>query len=222
MNSVIIVAGGSGSRMNMNINKQFIKINEKEVIAHTIDKFYKNEYIDEIILVVKEDEIDYFNKNIINKYGYKNIKVALGGKERQDSVYNGLKIVDKNCDMVLVHDGARPFVSKEIIKKAVTETKKASVIGVRVKDTIKVVNNNEIISTPNRNTLWAIQTPQTFKYDLLKIAYEKAYEENFYGTDDSSLVENLGEKVNIIEGSYENIKITTKEDLNMAYQIIKE
>ncbi len=222
MNSVIIVAGGSGSRMNMNINKQFIKINEKEVIAHTIDKFYKNEYIDEIILVVKEDEIDYFNKNIINKYGYKNIKIALGGKERQDSVYNGLKIVDKNCDMVLVHDGARPFVSKEIIKKAVTETKKASVIGVRVKDTIKVVNNNEIISTPNRNTLWAIQTPQTFKYDLLKIAYEKAYEENFYGTDDSSLVENLGEKVNIIEGSYENIKITTKEDLNMAYQIIKE
>lgn len=222
MNSVIIVAGGSGSRMNMNINKQFIKINEKEVIAHTIDKFYKNEYIDEIILVVKEDEIDYFNKNIINKYGYKNIKIALGGKERQDSVYNGLKIVDKNCDMVLVHDGARPFVSKEIIKKAVTETKKASVIGVRVKDTIKVVNNNEIISTPNRNTLWAIQTPQTFKYDLLKIAYEKAYEENFYGTDDSSLVENLGEKVNIIDGSYENIKITTKEDLNMAYQIIKE
>ena len=222
MNSVIIVAGGSGSRMNMNINKQFIKINEKEVIAHTIDKFYKNEYIDEIILVVKEDEIDYFNKNIINKYGYKNIKIALGGKERQDSVYNGLKIVDKDWDMVLVHDGARPFVSKEIIKKAVTETKKASVIGVRVKDTIKVVNNNEIISTPNRNTLWAIQTPQTFKYDLLKIAYEKAYEENFYGTDDSSLVENLGEKVNIIEGSYENIKITTKEDLNMAYQIIKE
>ncbi len=222
MNSVIIVAGGSGSRMNMNINKQFIKINEKEVIAHTIDKFYKNEYIDEIILVVKEDEIDYFKENIIKKYGYKNIKIALGGKERQDSVYNGLKIVDKNCDMVLVHDGARPFVSKEIIKKAVTETKKASVIGVRVKDTIKVVNNNEIISTPNRNTLWAIQTPQTFKYDLLKIAYKKAYEENFYGTDDSSLVENLGEKVNIIEGSYENIKITTKEDLNMAYQIIKE
>lgn len=222
MNSVIIVAGGSGSRMNMNINKQFIKINEKEVIAHTIDKFYKNEYIDEIILVVKEDEIDYFKENIIKKYGYKNIKIALGGKERQDSVYNGLKIVDKNCDMVLVHDGARPFVSKEIIKKAVTETKKASVIGVRVKDTIKVVNNNEIISTPNRNTLWAIQTPQTFKYDLLKRAYEKAYEENFYGTDDSSLVENLGEKVNIIEGSYENIKITTKEDLNMAYQIIKE
>ena len=222
MNSVIIVAGGSGSRMNMNINKQFIKINEKEVIAHTIDKFYKNEYIDEIILVVKEDEIDYFKENIIKKYGYKNIKIALGGKERQDSVYNGLKIVDKNCDMVLVHDGARPFVSKEIIKKAVTETKKARVIGVRVKDTIKVVNNNEIISTPNRNTLWAIQTPQTFKYDLLKIAYKKAYEENFYGTDDSSLVENLGEKVNIIEGSYENIKITTKEDLNMAYQIIKE
>ncbi len=222
MNSVIIVAGGSGSRMNMNINKQFIKINEKEVIAHTIDKFYKNEYIDEIILAVKEDEIDYFKENIIKKYDYKNIKIALGGKERQDSVYNGLKIVDKNCDMVLVHDGARPFVSKEIIKKAVTETKKASVIGVRVKDTIKVVNNNEIISTPNRNTLWAIQTPQTFKYDLLKRAYEKAYEENFYGTDDSSLVENLGEKVNIIEGSYENIKITTKEDLNMAYQIIKE
>ena len=123
MNSVIIVSAGRGSRMKADINKQFLKIRGKEVIAHTIDKFYENKNIGEIIIVVREDEEEFFQGNIINKYGYKNIKVALGGKERQDSVYNGLKKVDEKCEIVLIHDGARPFVTNEIIEKSINFAK---------------------------------------------------------------------------------------------------
>ena len=115
MNSVVIVSAGKGSRMKADINKQFLKLGNKEVIAHTIDKFYNNENIGEIIVVVREDEAEFFQKNIIDKYGYENIKIAFGGKERQDSVFNGLKSVDKSCEIVLIHDGARPFVTDEII-----------------------------------------------------------------------------------------------------------
>ena len=118
MNSVVIVSAGRGSRMKADINKQFLKLKRKEVIAHTIDKFYNNTNIDEIVVVVKEDEAEFFRKNIIEKYGYKNIKIAFGGEERQDSVFNGLKAVNERCDIVLIHDGARPFVTDEIIKNS--------------------------------------------------------------------------------------------------------
>ena len=110
MNGVVIVAAGTGSRMNMGINKQFIKLEGKEIIAYTIEKFYNNSNIEDIVVVVKEDESDFFKKEILDKYNFKNIKIAYGGKERQDSVYNGLKLLDKKCHVVLIHDGARPFV----------------------------------------------------------------------------------------------------------------
>ena len=116
MNSVVIVSAGRGSRMKADINKQFLKLADKEVIAHTIDKFYKNENIGEIIVVIRKDEEEFFQKNIIDKYKYKDIKIAYGGSERQDSVYNGLKSVNKNCKIVLIHDGARPFVTDKIIE----------------------------------------------------------------------------------------------------------
>ena len=115
MNSVIIVAAGSGKRMQRNINKQFIKLNEKEIISHTIDAFYKNKNIDEIIVCIKQEEEEFFKKQILEKNDFKNIKIAYGGKERQDSIYNGLKCVDKNCKIVLIHDGARPFVDNRIL-----------------------------------------------------------------------------------------------------------
>lgn len=223
INSVIIVAGGSGSRMNMDINKQFIKLNNKEIILHTIDKFYNNKNIDEIVVVIKKEEENYFNE-IIKKYDYKDIKISYAGKERQDSVFNGINSLNKNTEIVLVHDGARPFVDDFIINNSINEAKKigALVVGVKVKDTIKVVKNNEIESTLKRDELISVQTPQTFKYDVLKKAYLKAYEDNFYGTDDSSLVERLGIKVKVIDGSYDNIKITTKEDLVFSQEIIKK
>lgn len=222
INSVIIVAGGSGSRMNMNINKQFIKLNGKEIILHTIDKFYNNKNIDEIVVVIKKEEENYFNE-IIKKYNYKNIKIAYGGNERQDSVFNGIKCLNKNTEIVLVHDGARPFVDDFIINSSIKEAKKsgALVVGVKVKDTVKIVKNNEIEKTLKRDELISVQTPQTFKYEILKEAYLKAYEDNFYGTDDSSLVERIGVCVKVIDGSYDNIKITTKEDLLFSQEIIK-
>ncbi len=224
MNGVVIVAAGTGSRMKMEINKQFIKLNEKEIIAYTIEKFYKHKNIQDIVVVIKEEEAEFFNKNILKKYKFENIKIAFGGNERQDSVYNGLKLLDDKCDTVLIHDGARPFVSECTIDKCIEEAKnhKAVVVGVRVKDTIKVINDeNDIIDTPDRSKLWAVQTPQIFDYNILVKSYEDAFEHGFYGTDDAMLVERIGYKVKMIEGSYNNIKITTQEDINIGTQILK-
>ncbi|MGL5712444.1 MAG: 2-C-methyl-D-erythritol 4-phosphate cytidylyltransferase [Paraclostridium sp.] len=225
MNGVIIVAAGSGSRMKRDINKQFIKLDGKEIIVHTIEKFYKNEDIDDIVIVIKESEEKYFVDNIINKYGFDNIKLAYGGNERQDSVYSGIVKLNKNCDIVLVHDGARPFVNKSIIKNSISEAKENSavVVGVPVKDTIKVVNKGgNIVDTPNRSMLWSVQTPQAFKYKIITKAYEDAYNNNYYGTDDAMLVERIGYTVKMIEGSYDNIKITTEEDLHFGIQILNK
>ena len=225
MNSVVIVSAGRGSRMKADINKQFLKLKGKEVIAHTIDKFYNNKNIDEIVVVVKEDEADFFRRNIIDKYGYKNIKIAFGGKERQDSVFNGLKAVNERCDIVLIHDGARPFVTDEIIKNSIECAKKNKcvIVGVPVKDTIKIINkDNEVCDTPNRSTLWSIQTPQVFEYLSIIKAHKIAKEKSYYGTDDSMLMEYLGYNVEVIEGSYNNIKITTPEDLKIGEEILNE
>ena len=224
MNGVVIVAAGTGSRMNMGINKQFIKLEGKEIIAYTIEKFYNNSNIEDIVVVVKEDESEFFKKEILDKYNFKNVKIAYGGKERQDSVYNGLKLLDEKCDVVLIHDGARPFVSDKIIDKSIEEAKehKAIVVGVPVKDTIKVIDNDKnIVDTPNRSVLWAVQTPQTFDYNILIDAYKDAFKNKFYGTDDAMPVERIGYKVKMLEGSYNNIKITTQEDLNIGSQILR-
>ena len=224
MNGVVIVAAGTGSRMKMGINKQFIKLEGKEIIAYTIEKFYNNSNIEDIVVVVKEDESEFFKKEILDKYNFKNIKIAYGGKERQDSVYNGLKSLDKKCDVVLIHDGARPFVSDKIIYNCIEEVKehKAIVVGVPVKDTIKIIDNDKnIVDTPNRSVLWAVQTPQTFDYNILIDAYKDAFKSGFYGTDDAMLVERIGYKVKMVEVSYNNIKITTQEDLSVGSQILK-
>jgi 2-C-methyl-D-erythritol 4-phosphate cytidylyltransferase len=224
LNSVVVVAAGSGKRMNIGINKQFIKLGEKEVIAHTIQVFYINKDIDEIVVCIKPEEEEYFLDNIINKYNFKGVKIAYGGKERQDSIYNGLKKLDEKCNIVLIHDGARPFIDDKIIKESIEEAKvkKAVVVGVPVSDTIKIVKDGEIESTPDRSLLWAAQTPQVFEYNTIKKAYEDAYESGFYGTDDSMLVERIGQKVSMVMGSHKNIKITNQEDLKTANQIIQD
>ena len=204
------------------IDTAVIKLDEKEMIAHTIDVFYSNENIDEIIVCIREEEEYFFEHEILDKYDFRDIKIAYGGKERQDSIYNGLKKLDSNSDIVLIHDGARPFVSHAIINETiqVAKNKKAAVVGVPVRDTIKVVENGVVKSTPSRQTLWSAQTPQTFDKDLLIRAYENSYSKNFYGTDDSMLVEFLGQEVTMVLGSYENIKITNPEDINVAEQIL--
>lgn len=224
--SAIIVAGGSGKRMGMSIKKQYILLNEKEVLAHTIEKFNNCACIDEIIVVVSEEEIESTMKNIIKKYGYQKVtQVVAGGKERQDSVYNGLMNTDNEAEYVMIHDGARPFIKEEIINKALdaVKEKKACVVAVPVKDTIKVADNaSKVIEhTPNRETLWSVQTPQCFDKDMLVSAYQFANEANLTVTDDSMLVEAYGKKVYIVEGDYTNIKITTQEDLIIGKAILQ-
>lgn len=224
MNSVIIVAAGSGKRMNTDINKQFIKLNGKEMIARTIEVFINNKNIDEIVVCIREEEKDFFIKNIVDKYNFNNIKIAHGGKERQDSIYNGLKEVSTSCNIVLIHDGARPFVDSQTIDKSiqVAREKKAVVVGVPAKDTIKVVEDGIIKETPKRSKLWLAQTPQVFDYNIIMRAYQEAYKNNYYGTDDSMLVEYIGQSVSMVIGSYENIKITCPEDLDFAKEIINK
>lgn len=222
--SVIIVAAGKGKRMGTDINKQFIKLNDKSILVYTIECFNKCEAINEIVVVTSEDYINYCKDEIIDKYEFKkDIKIVAGGKERQDSVYNGLKTIASNTDIVLIHDGVRPFIEQRHINNVIKNAYEsdACVLGVKVKDTIKLSNDSGfVVSTPKRDNMWAIQTPQAFKYGLIVEAYECAIKDNFLGTDDSMLVERLGYKVKIEEGSYSNIKITTKDDLITAKIIL--
>lgn len=224
--SVIIAAAGMSNRMGSKINKQFIAIDNKPILVHTIEKFEECKYIDEIILVSKEEEVDYCRKEIVRKYGFNKVtKIIRGGKERQDSIYNGLLAVNENADIVLTHDGARPFIKEEHIGdgiKGVIEYG-ACVVGVPVKDTIKVVNHEDSVHhTPKRSLLWAAQTPQCFWTHLIKKGYEHAISEGIVGTDDSSLVEKMGHEIKMIMGSYDNIKITTPEDLIIAESLSKD
>lgn len=224
--SAIIVAAGKGRRMGRDYNKQYIVLGDKPMLAHTINVFEENKLIDEIILVVGKDEIGFVNEDIVKKYKFKKISnVVEGGAQRQDSVYNGLKAVDNECSIVLIHDGARPFVTNNIIEEGINIAKNvdACIVAVPVKDTIKVVNTDMYVAdTPNRETLWSVQTPQIFKYKLLMNAYENLQHNQVNITDDAMLVESLGHKVKIIDGSYENIKITTPEDLILGEGILMD
>jgi len=230
MIDLIIVAAGSGKRMNSTSNKQFIELDSIPIIAHTLKRFYNKHSIDRITIAIRpEDEADM--KNILGEYGYKNIHLVYGGKERQDSIYNCLTYIsslekyDDKDHLVLVHDGARPFVDDDTIRTCIDETKlyRATCLGVPVKDTIKLVDSNgSITSTPDRNSLWAAQTPQAFDFNLLMKAYRNAYDNNLSVTDDASMVEALGHRVKIVMGSYENIKLTTPEDLIYAKYLIKK
>ena len=224
-NSVIIVAAGSGKRMKSTIAKQYIELKGRTILSYTVETFEKSDNIDEIILVTSQEAIDFVTKNIVNKYQFTKVNaVVAGGAERQDSVYNGLKKVSKDTDVVLIHDGVRPFVNDSYITKleSIAMEFGACVLGAPVKDTIKICDSEGyIVDTPNRSTLWLAQTPQCFKYDVIINAYEKAYKEGYTGTDDSVLVEKTGVKVKMVEGDYNNIKITTPEDLYIGEVILE-
>lgn len=224
--SVIVAAAGMSNRMGSKVNKQFIALDNKPILAHTLEKFEESTCIDEVILVAKEDEVEYCRKEIVWKYGFKKVvKIIRGGKERQDSIYNGIMALNENTDIVLTHDGARPFVRMENIRDGIQGVLDhgACVIGVPVKDTIKVTDESkDIHHTPKRSMLWAAQTPQCFWVDLLKKGYQHAIREGIVGTDDSSLVEKVGHNVRMIMGNYDNIKITTPEDLIIGELLINK
>ena len=222
--SVIIPAAGSGKRMGGNTSKQYLTIGDKPIIAETLALFNESPYIDEIILVSPVGDMPLMEK-MLKKYDLAKVsKIVKGGKERQDSISNGLDALDQSSSIVLVHDGVRPFIDDEIIKKLIDAVNQygAAIVAVPVKDTVKKVLGTFITGTAPRENLWLAQTPQAFRFEIIKGAYENAREKGIKGTDDASLVEAMGLDVKIVMGSYENIKITTPEDLVFAEAIKKE
>ncbi len=226
---VILLAGGSGSRMQSEVPKQLVKIGGKEAIWYSLHTFQEDPEVDEIVLVTRKEDIPFFRSEMIDKYGFTKVRrICPGGEERYNSVYNGLMAIDaeeSDENIVMIHDAARPFVTHRMISASVSTIREgytACTVGMPVKDTIKVVTDagNGVmgIKTPDRKTLYQIQTPQTFAYTLLKRSYERCLEDNARNvTDDTMLVEQYGGVLSkILPGSYENIKLTTPEDLEVA------
>lgn len=221
--TAIVLAGGSGTRMGLPCKKQYMLLEGHPLLYYSLQAF-EGSSVDEIVLVTNEEA--YCREEIIKKYGFHKVKnIVPGGKERYESVYNGL-MGAKGCQYVLIHDGARPFVSREIISRCIREVKRcqACVAGMPVKDTIKIVDENGYTKyTPDRNSVYMVQTPQAFSYPLICRAYDRVIKDQVAGiTDDAMVVEYLQEKkVKIIEGSYKNIKITTPEDCLTAQVYLK-
>ena len=218
---VVIPAAGQGKRMKMGKNKQFIEIQSKPVIIHTLEVFEHDPWCEGIVIVVNDKEHEEFHK-LIEQYNISKVaSVVTGGLERQNSVYNGLKVIN-DTEIVLIHDGARPFIKRSMIHKLVNGAQKsgAAIVAVPVKDTIKRVSALEVTETVERSSLWAVQTPQAFRISVVLNAHELAEDTGFHGTDDASLVEHLGETVTVIEGDYQNIKLTTPDDLLFAEAIM--
>jgi len=221
----IIPAGGAGRRLGSAVAKQYLLLDGVPVLARTLKIFQQSTIIDEIILVVPQEDLISARRQLVDKYGLtKVIAIVAGGKERQDSVRNGLYAIAGICDVVIIHDGVRPLLTCEMISKVVAAAKNggASSMGVKFKDTVKQTADSDTVeATLPRNNLWLTQTPQAFSFDVLQKAYAAAASDKFYGTDDASLVERIGVKVKMIAGSYENIKITTPDDLIIAEAFIK-
>lgn len=225
MVTAIIVAAGRGKRMNSDKNKVFMMLGNQPILLYSVLTFSACTVVDKIVVVAASDEVEYVEGLLENTAGVKNWQVVIGGSERQYSIANALKSVSEKTDLILVHDAARPLVSKECIRNVIqaAKEKKAVVAAVAVKDTIKIVDDcKNVIDTPDRNTLWAIQTPQGFDAKLLRNAYDKAEQDGYLGTDDASLVERMGVKVKIVVSSYDNIKITTPEDIIIAEALMKQ
>lgn len=233
--SAVIVAAGTGKRMNSSVKKQYMEMAGSPVLYHTLKAFEQSE-VDEMVIITGEDEIQYVKEQIVEGYGIKKVvAICAGGKERCDSVYEGIKQIASRHKVsegpedryVLIHDGVRPLITPELINSCIASVKKygACIPGVPEKDTVKEADDNmEVVRTPDRKKMYRIQTPQCFSLTLIREAFEKYYSENNQSgagsaamTDDAMLVEKYtGHKVKIIEGDYKNIKITTPEDIGLA------
>lgn len=221
----LIPAAGMGTRMNAGINKQYLKLDGMPIVARTIEVFDEAPFVDDIYVITPEEEIPYCREHVVEKYAYIKVRdVVPGGKERQNSVMNGLRAIrsPEADDIIIIHDGVRPFITLEIIEQSIeaARSRGGAVVAVPAKDTIKIVRDNVIRETPARETLWQAQTPQTFRYDVVRRAHDQAEADGFLGTDDSSLVERIGGTVALVMGDYRNIKITTPEDMHLAHSIL--
>lgn len=230
--AAIVLAAGQGKRMNSKVAKQYMMLGDKPVLYYALHTMEQS-FIDEIVLVTGPGEEEYCRTEIVDRYGFTKVtQIVSGGKERYHSVHNGLCALE-NVDYVFIHDGARPFLTNEILQRALNTVKaeSACVAAVPVTDTIKIVDDNGyVVDTPDRAHLWSMQTPQTFKYSLIKEAYdllianEASYiEKGIRITDDAMVAETvLKVPVKIIEGSYDNMKITTPDDLAKAEILCKQ
>lgn len=233
-NTAIILAAGSGSRMKSDVKKQYLLLQEKPLIYYALNSFQSSDIIDDIIIVVSAEDMEYMRTQIVIPYGFDKVKtIVAGGKERYVSVANGLNAIHPDTEGIcFIHDGARPFVTHEIIQRAYDSAfiEKACVVGMPVKDTIKISNETGFaVQTPRRSDVWMIQTPQVFETNLIRNCYKtlmenekKTLESGIQITDDACVIELFSDiKVKLIEGSYQNIKITTPEDLQIAEAFIR-
>jgi len=219
----IIVAAGKGERAGKKLPKQFLNLGGKPMLALTLERFEKARLISEIVVVVPESYLGFCSKEIVDVYRFAKVrKIVSGGKHRQDSVFSGLKSIDANADVVVIHDGVRPFVRSQEIDRIVRICQKEGpvIFALPVKETIKRVEEGKVMTTLDRSRIWSVQTPQVFPYKTILNTYKKANKDKFVATDDSLLVERMGIEVKVIEGDEDNIKITTTEDLKMAEYLI--
>ena len=222
--TVLVPAAGMGRRMGASINKQYLDLAGRPILAHTLELFQQHPSIDAIYPILPADEISYCQTQIVDRYCFSKVRrIVAGGAERQDSVLNGLRALKEDGaiseeSIVLIHDGVRPLFDPALIPQLIATAQRQGgcVVGVPVKDTIKQVDDGRISATPERSRLWQAQTPQAFRFELILRANARAKQDGFRGTDDASLVERLGETVLMLEGNHRNIKVTTPEDLLIA------
>jgi 2-C-methyl-D-erythritol 4-phosphate cytidylyltransferase len=212
--------------MGSSTSKQFLLLDNRPILVHTLQVFQECRPVDGIYLVVNHRDLPLIQEEILETYHFSKImKLVIGGRLRQDSVRNGLEAIDESCDVVIIHDAARPFVSPAFVEKSIflMEMFDAVIPAIPARDTIKVISKEGfVLKTLERDALWHIQTPQTFKYDLIAKAYREGMAKKLCGYDDSTFIEHLGKKVKVIEGSPYNIKITTPEDLLIARGILAQ
>lgn len=218
----LIPAAGMGKRMGASINKQYLLLDGLPIVARTISVFERSPLIEAIYLVIPADEIPYCREHVVNACGFRKVvEIVPGGRERQNSVMNGLNAMRRQAaddDVVVIHDGVRPLISEELLQESIGIARRSdgALVAVPAKDTIKTVRDGMVVDTPPRESLWQAQTPQTFRFATIFEAHRAAEQEGFTGTDDASLVERRGGTVRIVRGDYRNIKITTPEDLVLA------
>lgn len=223
---VLIPAAGAGRRMGGITSKQYLRLCGKPILTHTVAMFDAHPRVDSIYVIAPANELDMCRDQCLTPYSFTKVRdIVRGGAQRQDSVRNGILACDaQGDDILIIHDGVRPLFPIGLLDKIIDETQKkgACIVGVPVKDTVKEVENGVITATPPREKLWAAHTPQAFRHELIRAAHLQAQQENYYGTDDASLLEWQGLSVSILEDSYCNIKITTPEDLLIAKALFDE
>jgi 2-C-methyl-D-erythritol 4-phosphate cytidylyltransferase len=225
--AAIIAAAGLGKRMRQDTPKTYLQLAGKPILIHTLEIFEKVPEVNEVLVVVHPEDLEFCQEEVIDAYPLKKVlRLVPGGKERQDSVYHALKALKKKAadlDVILVHDGVRPLVDPALVRKVVAAAKRhgGAILGIPCQDTLKRVNSKGVVvDTVDRTELWQVQTPQAFQAALLWRAYQEAMERGFYATDEAALVEALGETVVMVPGTCLNLKITTPDDLRMAEAIL--